>query len=140
MSYSSPAFPSVAPSTYENAGAVTGTSKGVTVTSSATPNTKGSYVQLIASTTKKASGIVLIIYIETANVSYLVDIATGVSGSEVPILPNVLVSDLLSGNMSLALFIPISIPAGTRLSSRCQSTGVSATCEVLLLIAEPPNI
>lgn len=90
-------------------------------------NTKGSYVELISSSSYDAYGILLHIQTEyLISSDILFDIAVGSSGSEVVIIPDVLAgcpysnADFSSGS----IFIPISIPSGSRISARCQaSTG-----------------
>lgn len=107
-----------------NIAANTGTSSGVALTSSASANTKGSFTQLIASTTIDACWMYVGIQgpgISTS-VAGAVDIAVGGSGSE-----QVIVSNLCAGNVndlgwSGEWSFPIQIPAGTRVAARCQTT------------------
>lgn len=113
----------------DNYGSSTSTSLGTAVTGSATANSKGSYVQLTASTTYDLAGIVVGFDMQSnsASYNYLVDISIGASGSEVVIIPNMMVANL--GNTyatpDFSPFIPISIPAGTRIAARCQCTTAS---------------
>lgn len=120
---------------YETAGANAATSTGTVVTASATTNTKGSYVELIASTAFNASGFWIRALDPSAQGSFLIDIAIGGAGSEQVIVPNVMFGALAGTELVLGMFIPINVPVGSRLSARCQSGGASLTLavEVILL-------
>jgi hypothetical protein len=88
--------------------------------SSAVANTKGSWRQLVASTSKPATGIALLFWIETES-DYLVDIGIGGAGAEVVIIPNIYVP--VKSYVSRHIFnlhVPIAIPAGVRIAARCQ--------------------
>lgn len=117
---------------YSWAGATTGStpssSNGISITASATANTKGSYSQLIASTTADCSALLVTLDRTTnSNVAGLLDIAVGGAGAEKVIAPNLhWHSSSVNPQMIAHQFlIPCSIPAGSRISARCQSSGVS---------------
>jgi hypothetical protein len=117
----------------DNAYTVSNRSSRVTVTANASAHVKGSWVQLIASTSADAS----LIYLDPAtfangtNSSCLLDIGTGASGSEVALVSNL----AIGGSRYETIFatngieIPIQVPSGTRLSARIQHTtgGTSVT-------------
>jgi hypothetical protein len=118
--------------------------KGTTLTSGSA-NTKGSYTQIIGSTLRDYIGFVLAIDGNNATITLaastglLIDIAIGASGSELNILTNYFVG--LQTNSSLVVngtngspspFIPIPIPAGSRLSARMQSTNASQAFNITL--------
>lgn len=116
---------------------ITSTSaEGVTVTASATAHTKGSWTELIASTSFAAQGIwVMLNNTGTSNIAtpLLVDIGIGAASSETVLIP-----DLQGGQAQLwsngflgqCYFFPLRIPGGVRLSARCQATIVSDTVNV----------
>jgi hypothetical protein len=119
---------------------------GTTVTASGTAHTKGSYSQLVASTTYEAFGIsILLAGLQTAastNTRCLVDIGIGAAASEVVLIP-----DLMCGNvaqeaaasgMGAMYHFPLYIPAGSRLAARSQALVVSDTCTVALWLHEWP--
>lgn len=110
-------------------GAATGTSEGTTITVPGSTNTKGSYTQLTSSTSADAVGLVVSGRISgSAALSVLIDIAVGGSGSEQVIIADMVGVRLPSANSGWApFFIPISIPAGTRISARYQTTSTSST-------------
>lgn len=111
----------------ENAGAQTSTSKGATVTANAAANTKGTYTQLIASCAFDVTSILIMLDDQTAALDYLVDIAVGAAAAEVIIASNLLGTGG-TGSISYGAhyFFPVNIPAGSRISARCQcSTGGS---------------
>lgn len=101
------------------------------VAASSTINTKGSWTQIIASTTVEAGWLVYN-YTNFANATAttgLVDIGIGSSGNEV-----VLISNLPCGygNNTTPITIPISLPPGTRISARTQSVISSRSATISL--------
>lgn len=104
------------------------------VGASGTANTKSSWYELISSTPYDFKGFVIIFsrnYTTTA-LSFLLDIAIGAGGSEEVILENL---SLNSGSGSGSfLFVPIKIPAGSRIAVRCQinsSTEYAFFCTIV---------
>lgn len=98
-------------------------SHGITVAADAAAHTKGSWIAL-GTSTLDADGFYLQVVPGTQPNVYLVDVAIGGAGSEVAILENLLASTPLNvGNWSLIypVYVPLPIPAGTRLAARCQS-------------------
>jgi hypothetical protein len=87
-------------------------------------NTKGSYVEIDASTPHDSEGLI----IEFAGLSYasdnLFDIAIGAISSEIDIISNILISQTASFQISRRFEFPLKIKAGTRISGRSQ--GISA--------------
>lgn len=106
---------------------VTASSRGTSLTAAASTNTKGAYTTIIAATAHAAKGFLVQLGSVSAGIDYLVDIAIGGAGSEI-----VVVADLMAGSgtgsiaRQGAYFIPIAIPAGTRISARCQATTLSS--------------
>jgi hypothetical protein len=112
----------------------------VTVTANTAAHTKGSYSELIASTSANAGLLVLMVQdISTAatNTATLIDVATGASGSETDIISNLAVGGALTtaGPTGLVVAVPIKIASSTRLAARIQSVvtgGKTATAQVFL--------
>lgn len=107
----------------------------VTVTASASTNTKGSWVELIASTDANAYWINVSAAISgrgnAIDTSFLLDIGTGASGSE-----TVRIADLGMGYRDgRSTLLPIYVPSGTRVAARGQSNVASraatVSCQVL---------
>lgn len=97
-----------------------------TITSSATINTKGAWVQLIASTARHSYLLGIAHKNVDANQSYLWDIGIGAAASEKVIIPNLLLNSNAASTFTTGYTIlPYDIPSGTRISARCQSNGVS---------------
>lgn len=121
-----PDFSGLGATFYEAAGANAATSAGTTISDAGT-NTKGSYTQLIASTTYPSSWIYVVLNKPSTADEFLVDLAVGASSSE-----QVIVSDLIVAAASVgasqgsSYLFPLSIPAGSRLSARCQSNSSGA--------------
>lgn len=113
----------------ETIGAVTATSSPSDVTSGVA-NTKGSWVELVASSAADADGIVLVTGQSTAD-NYLVDIGVGGAGAESVVVSNVPVHER-SANLTEGLFfIPVSISAGSRVAARCQAAGASSLLRLI---------
>lgn len=117
-------------------------SRATVVTSSGSANTKGSWTQLVAAA--NVTGPVIGIAVSIANnntsaaaVRSFIDIGVGGSGSEV-----VLVSNLAFVGPNNApnqpgpceFFIPVRIPAGTRISARHASTSTSKASNVMITV------
>ena len=98
----------------------------ITVTASASTNTKGSWTELIASTDADTTWLHVRTIISTFNsvdTSFLLDIGTGASGSETVRIANVGVG--YSSSASPGFIFPLSIPSGTRIAARAQSAVAS---------------
>ncbi|NDD92541.1 hypothetical protein EBZ37_10695 [bacterium] len=92
----------------------------VTVTANTAAHTKGSWSQLVASTSANSSLLFFeIINVATsgANTATLLDIATGASGSETAIVSNL----AIGGAFGALIAFPYKLASGTRLSARIQS-------------------
>jgi len=122
----------------ESAGIVSADTGGTAITANATANTKGSYTELIASTSYHTSFVtVTIIYADDATAAdYLVDIAIGAASSEVVIIPNLLFTKAgttatnISRQQTYHYSFPIEIASGTRISARVQCTTGSEAIDV----------
>jgi hypothetical protein len=112
----------------------------VSITANTSAHTKGSYSELIASTSANTGLLVLMVQdiaVVSTNTATLIDIATGASGSETDIIGNLAVGGAVTtaGPTGVAVSIPFQIPSGTRLSARIQSVvtgGKTATAQVFL--------
>lgn len=115
-------------------------SKGATVTAAGSANTKGNYAQLISSTT--APGCGLIVNITAGSVTRsdnLIDIAFGAAASETVVVRNLLHSRGQDGGSTAGdsvnrYFLPIHVPAGTRISARTQCSTASGTVSLIVTV------
>lgn len=83
-------YPTVASFLGESAGYLTATSVGTTITASGTTHVKGSWAQLIASTTKRTTAVVICMGAASGtDVRYFIDVGTGGAGSEVVLIPDI---------------------------------------------------
>jgi hypothetical protein len=118
-------------------------SRGITITASATANTKGSWTQLAAST-GQACDVLTIITVRpgTASADYLIDIGVGTAGSEQVIISDLLICSPSGGAtpMGVEFVFPISIPAGTRIAARCQATTLSSQIRISYEMAQLPML
>lgn len=107
-------------------------SSGTAATAHASNNTKGNYAEISSSIPHGSTGIVIHGALATAG-DMLMDLAIGGAGSEVDIFPNLLVSAISA--VSFSVFVPLALPAGQRLSVRCQHTtgGTAMSVEVTLI-------
>lgn len=93
---------------------------GGTVGASVSTNTKGVYTELITSTGYDADGIMVQLQVNDVLAGGLMDFAVGGSGSEQIIMANVLIGQM--ARASTWVFIPINLPAGSRVAARVQCT------------------
>ena len=117
---------------YTAIGEVASSSNGTTVTASATTNTKGSYAELEASTPNDCDGFIVAVDHPPGPADHLLDIAIGAAGSEIVIVPDMLVSGADAG-VEYA-YIPVPIKAGTRVAARSQSTDASDAIRVTVYL------
>ena len=118
----------------ENAGADTSVSEGTQVSAAGSNNVKGSYVQLIASTAHPAGGMLIVLGgANSGGRGFLVDIAVGAAASEQVIIPN-LYHYAQQDSTFTYTYVPISVPKGSRLSARVQSTSASSNVRVNLIL------
>ena len=111
-----------------------GSGYGTQLTASATPNTKGSVSEIIASTSVEAAGLIVYLSSIGNGSRILFDILIGASGSEKVLVENIHFSGGRSAIAGTCLYFPISVPEGSRLSGRSQSSVVSDTCRVNLAL------
>lgn len=127
-------FPGIGtPAQASNAGKVSATSRGTTVTGSASSNTKGSFTELTASSAIDADGFIVIANNPTVAADHMFDIAVGSAGSETVIVSNLAVELYFSGG-SIAVTVPIKIAAGSRISARLQGSSGSATLDISVVL------
>jgi len=115
----------------------------VSITANTSAHTKGSYAELIASSSANAGLLVLMVQdigVTTTNTATLIDIATGAAGAETAIISNLAVGGAVTtaGPTGLVVAVPFKIASGTRLSARIQSVvtgGKTATAQIFLLDA-----
>jgi hypothetical protein len=105
------------------------TSDGIPVTASGTTHTKGSWTELVASTSHEATDVVLFISHVSLTGVWLVDVGVGASGSERILVPDIHISGY-SGSTPSGIRIPIRIPSGSRISARVQSSVVSGVMNI----------
>lgn len=119
---------------------------GTTVTASATANQKGSYTSLIDPTDFPSYGIWIAfrdVQVAAAIQNMLVDISYGPTGggSEQIVIPDLNASNAPDGTTYVgACFyhFPVYIPAGVRVSARCQASTASDTVLVAIWLDQNP--
>lgn len=114
---------------------VIATAGGQALTSGGSTHSKGSYVALFTSTSQAADGFLLTVtgMNDAADRRFLIDVAVGGAGSEVVILADQLVACFTYGTpLAQTYYVPIAIPAGSRVSARCQ--GSAATTQVFVAL------
>ncbi len=107
---------------YETIGQDTANSRGTELSSGAS-NVKGSWTEVVASSPVDAHGLFVNLDVRLQGVEALVDVAVG--SPEKLIAENLMHSTGRRGTLAidsgLSYFLPISVPAGTRISARCQT-------------------
>lgn len=92
----------------------------VSVSASAGAHGKGAYVTLVASTAFDCDGLILTFSNPSPAAGHMLDIAVGAAASEVIIIANAYADQ--ASVMPWSIWVPISIPAGSRIAARTQST------------------
>ena len=127
---------------FEPWGINTATSMGTEATASATLHTKGAWFEMIAATGLDSQQ--LVVQLQRASASwgqYRMDIGVGASGSEVVAVGDItFVCGSDSGtdasqycSRDMTLHLPLTIPAGSRISIRIASNTASATARASIL-------
>lgn len=128
--------------TCEAWGVDTATSLGTLATADATANTKGAWAEMIASTGINSQQIILQLQrASLASGRYRMDIGVGAAGSEVVALGDVsFVCGVDSGtdasqycSRDMTLHVPLTIPAGSRISMRIQASTGAATARASII-------
>lgn len=106
---------------------------------SGTANVKGSYSQIVATTTRNYKGILLAVAPGTSSENQIVyDLAIGGSGSEIVILPNFATQTNNFSNWNATPqntgYLPIQIAAGSRLAARVQCDQTTAGAQQVSVI------
>lgn len=119
----------------ETAGVNAASSSPGLVNLPSTPNSKGSWAQLIAATTRPSYGLFIAsrgAFANGVNNATIFDVAIGGSGSESIIVENAVLG---SRGLGVSIFVPIYLPAGVRLAARGQqgdSAAYAAGFQVIL--------
>lgn len=116
---------------------------GVTVAPSASAHTKGSWVEVVASAAHDVHLITIVSYgtfVSGGRTTFLLDIGIGGAGSETVLIPNLIVGYAGSGvGMKHEYTFPLFIPAGTRISARCQANSNATSPKILLELYGNPK-
>jgi hypothetical protein len=141
-------LPPAAFTQYESSSTVPSTAQGAVVTAHSTIHTKGTYTELIAATAFD-SYLVEVFMSEvgagTTATAALVDIAIGAAASETDIISNLnagAAAIFAGANVQPAgqkYTFPLYIPAGSRVSARCQALISSDTVNVLVRLWGGPT-
>ena len=123
----------------ETVGASAATSSGTTVTASGTANAKGTWVELDASTAADACWITVLVGPNGFTGRFLVDVGLGAGGAEAVLLPDLHFDGNATGNHPAAYRFPVAIPAGSRVSARCQCSTASGTVNVAAVLDQGDN-
>lgn len=111
-----------------------------TATASLLAHTKGAWQEIVTATTVDAFGLVIrptTVTSSGVDTALLLDIGIGGSGSEVVVVPNISLGHLSTG---YPIYLPVFIPANTRIAICCQSIVVLKTVGIALrLIPASPG-
>ena len=111
-------------STYYNATPDATVGGTVVQNSSGFVHTKSLYSTIAASTAYDAAGIYIDIVAGVGSIRSLIDIAVGTAGAEVVVIPNIFCPSPRALQLGFTVYFPISIPAGSRIAARLQSSTV----------------
>jgi hypothetical protein len=123
-------------------GAVTATSRGTLIDAGATANTKPStWTTLIATTTESCRGLIIglgnSIDISRGTAHWLIDVGIGAAASERALVGDYYARASVNETVlpGLSPVFPVSIPAGSRISARCQSNNITSGDRALDIVA-----
>jgi len=116
------------------------TTASTTLTANASNNTKGSYVQMVASSPFAVQNVITTANAttNTNNLHYLIDLATGAAASEVVVIANLTLSHFgtTTGAVTPSWQVPLAIANGTRIAMRCQCSTGSSTVNVAVTLVD----
>lgn len=127
-------------------GLIVDASNSVTLTANASAHTKGSWSEVIASTSANASFLMVTVGgvgASSTNTATLLDIATGSTGNETAIASNIAVggaNTAATGNSTfgtpgVVFGFPFKVPSGTRISARIQSVVTGGKTAIIDIFA-----
>lgn len=122
-------------------GSTPGSSTGITLTANASNNTKAtSYTTLIATTTYASNWLLITCGRASAAGAFLIDIAIGASTSEQIIINNLFhqIPAATTQFIGRTYLFPLRIPAGVRISARCQCSTGSTTMDIAVQTISSP--
>lgn len=124
-----------------NNGSNAAASDGVTLTAHASTNTKGSWTELITSTTGDTAWLLIELMVGTANSECLVDIGVGAASSEIVLIPNLACTVATATSFYVATYVfPVQIPAGSRIAARAQSSVTAASLRIAVQTITPGSM
>ena len=103
----------------------TANSRGTTVTGDNSAHVKGSWAELVASSSRNTDMVLLHASNSTNSAKYLLDLGVGSAGSEQVIASNIFFRG--DGHNNIDLMLPINIPASSRIAARIQTTPGGST-------------
>lgn len=122
------------PALWETAGVVSSQSRGTALSQPANPNEEGAWTELTAATTHHWSGF-WIIWTTTEGSWEHLDIGLGTGGSEVVKVENIVIGSA-SGYQGGAVYVPVQVPAGSRVAARTQHYATPSVNPRVLLVGK----
>lgn len=112
---------------------------GTAVTAAGSANTKGSWTEIISSSTLEAFGVTILTYGSAGTGSILnslLDFAVGGAGSEQLLIENYFdcSHENIQAGGPMGTFLPLFIPKGSRISCRHQSSTASRVVHVVVIL------
>ena len=104
-------------------------SRGVVLTANASANTKGTAVELVASTEFDANWAFITLTDASGGTSFLVDVMIGAATEQV-IIPDLYMRSRAAGGGGPSFLFPIFIPRASRLTARCQASTGGSTIRI----------
>lgn len=100
----------------------TATSGVVTLSPNASPNTKGSWTEIVSAAPFEVDGFMVFLRGALDSCDSLIDIAIGAAASEQVIVSNIAFTQRAAERAATSFWVPLKIPSGQRISARCQTT------------------
>lgn len=126
---------------FADVGTQTSDSSGNNIQPSGTAHVKGAWEQLSQSTPFDAAGLLWAPSLVQTGARYSVDLGVGASGSEKILIPDLFAHvNNFSRGMPMRTFLPISIPAGSRLAARSQSSAGGNSIDANLILVSAAHL
>ena len=111
---------------------------GTNCRSGLTPHSKGGWAEITPRTPRAYAGLFVMVECDSDD-DFLVDLGVGQSGLETPIIADMLLSGSRTNMPHLPFYVPLKLPAGSRLVTRCQASGPLRVARIERLYGLPPH-
>jgi hypothetical protein len=102
------------------------------------PHTKGRWSEITPRTPRAYAGFFVMVECDSDD-DFLVDLGVGPAGRETPVIADMLLSGSRTNLPHLPFYVPLKLPAGSRVVTRCQASGPLGLARIERLYGMPPH-